>query len=112
MHKNLEMAVLDPGIRRADRMLVLLRRGTRFAAVGFYFVALVVGIALLKPAFRDGKAPAAPRVPVQVQTDVLRKGEDVATFAARHHLELGDLLALNPSIDSVKLPPGTKLRVG
>jgi hypothetical protein len=106
------MVFLDPGIRRADRMVVLLRQGTRFAAVGFYFVAVVVAIALLKPAFRDVEAPAAPRVPVQVQTDVIRKGESVATFAARHRLELGDLLALNPSIDSLKLPPGTKLRVG
>jgi LysM domain-containing protein len=93
-------------------MVVLRRQGTRFAAVGFYFVAVVVAIALLKPAFRDVEAPAAPRVPVQVQTDVIRKGESVATFAARHRLELGDLLALNPSIDSLKLPPGTKLRVG
>jgi hypothetical protein len=106
------MVFLDPGIRRADRMVVLRRQGTRFAAVGFYFVAVVVAIALLKPAFRDVEAPAAPRVPVQVQTDVIRKGESVATFAARHRLELGDLLALNPSIDSLKLPPGTELRVG
>jgi LysM domain len=108
------MAVLDPGIRRADRLVVLLRQGTRFAALGFYLVALVVAIALIKPTFRDVKAPTARRVPVQVQvqTDVIRKGENVATFAARHHLELGDLLALNPSIDSLTLPPGTKLRVG
>jgi LysM domain len=42
---------------------------------------------------------------------VLRKGESVATFAARHRLELGDLLALNPSIESLSLPAGTKLRV-
>jgi hypothetical protein len=106
------MAVLDPGIRRADRLTELLRRGTRLAAFGFYVVALVVAIALLKPAFRDVSAPAKPPAPVQVQTDTIRKGETVATFAARHGLDLGDLLALNPSIDSLALPPGTKLRVG
>jgi hypothetical protein len=106
------MAVLDPGIRRNDRLTELLRRGTRFAALGFYLVALVVAIALVKPAFRDVKAPAAPPEPVQVQRDTIRKGETVASFAARHGLELGDLLALNPRIDSLSLPPGTKLRVG
>ncbi len=106
------MAVLDPGIRRTDRLTELLRRGTRFAALGFYLVALIVAIALVKPAFRDVEAPAAPPEPVQAQTDVIRKGETVATFAARHRLQLGDLLALNPSIDSLSLPPGTKLRVG
>jgi LysM repeat protein len=106
------MAVLDPGIRRNDRLTELLRRGTRFAALGFYLVALVVAIALVKPAFRGVKAPAAPPEPVQVQRDTIRKGETVASFAARHGLELGDLLALNPRIDSLSLPPGTKLRVG
>jgi hypothetical protein len=35
----------------------------------------------------------------------------VATFAARHGLELGDLLALNPRVDSLALRPGTKLRI-
>jgi hypothetical protein len=105
------MAVLDPGIRRTDRLTELLRRGTRFAAVGFYLVALILSITLIKPAFREVRASAAPPEPVQVQTDVLRKGESVATFAARHRLELGDLLALNPSIESLSLPAGTKLRV-
>jgi flagellar biosynthesis/type III secretory pathway M-ring protein FliF/YscJ len=106
------MAVLDPGIRRADRLGDLLRRGTRFAVVGVYLVAFIVAIALIKPAFHDVRTPAAPPRPLQVHTDVLRKGETVATFAARHGLELGDLLALNPGIDSLSLPAGTKLRVG
>jgi hypothetical protein len=42
----------------------------------------------------------------------LRKGESVATLAARHGLDLGELLALNPRIDSLSLPAGTKLRIG
>jgi hypothetical protein len=36
----------------------------------------------------------------------------VATFAARHGLDLGQILALNPKIDSLTLPKGTKLRIG
>jgi hypothetical protein len=44
-----------------------------------------------------------PATPVVQQMDALRKGEAVATFAARHGLELGDLLALNPSIDSLTI---------
>jgi hypothetical protein len=106
------MAVLDPGIRRADRLGDLLRRGTRLAAVGLYLVAFIVAIALIKPAFHEANVQARPPTRIQVQTDVLRKGETVAAFAARHGLELGDLLALNPSIDSLSLPAGTKLRVG
>jgi hypothetical protein len=105
------MAVLDPGIRRSDRLTELLRNGTRFAALCFYLIALIVGIALIKPAFQDVQAPLVARTPVAVQTDALRKRETVATFAARHGLELGDLLALNPSIHSLSLPAGTKLRV-
>jgi LysM domain len=106
------MAVLDPGIRRADRLSELLRRGTRLAAVGLYLAAFVVAITLIKPAFQDVKATVAPPRPTTVQTDSIRKGETVATFAARHGLGIGDLLALNPSIDSLSLPAGTALRVG
>ena len=106
------MAVLDPGIRRADRLSDLLRRGTRLAAVGLYLVAFVIAIALIKPALQDVKVTAASPRPTQVQTDAIRKGETVAAFAARHGLGIGDLLALNPSIDSLSLPVGTALRVG
>lgn len=75
---------------------------------------MIVAILLVRPAFRDVHVPPAvvPAAPVVRQTDALRKGETVATFAARHGLELGDLLALNPSIDSLTLKAGTTLRVG
>lgn len=79
-----------------------------------YSAAVIVAILLVRPAFRDVQAPTVvgPAAPVVQQTDVLHKGETVATFAARHGLELGDLLALNPSIDSLTLKAGTTLRVG
>jgi LysM repeat protein len=106
------MATIDPGIRRHD-LDRLLRRSTRLTAVAAYTTALAVGLMAARPAFRD--APAQPSVapsPASAKTDVLRKGESVATFAARHGLDLGELLALNPRVDSLSLPAGTKLRIG
>ena len=49
--------------------------------------------------------------PAAILKDKLRKGESIATFAARHRLSLGDLLALNPDIDSLAAKRGTELRV-
>ena len=46
------------------------------------------------------------------ERDAIRRGESVATFAARHGLDLGELLALNPRVNSLKLRAGTKLRIG
>jgi hypothetical protein len=108
------MAAIDPTVRNTTRLPHLLRRTTRLIAVACYTVAVIVAILLVRPAFRDVQAPTvvAPAAPVAEQMDALRKGETVATFAARHGLELGDLLALNPSIDSLTLRAGTKLRVG
>jgi LysM domain len=107
------MAAIEPAVRKADRVTELLPRATRLVAVGCYVAAVIVAVLLARPAFRDVQGPAAevPAAPVVQQTDALRKGETVATFAARHGLELGDLLALNPSIDSLTLKTGTKLRV-
>ena len=66
----------------------------------------------MRPAFRDAPIPPrAPHEPAAPQTDKLRKGESIATFAARHGLALGDLLALNPEIDSLAAKRGTELRV-
>ena len=53
----------------------------------------------------------APK-PSPPRTDTILKGESVATFAARHGLDLGEVLALNPSVNSLSLPAGTKLRIG
>jgi hypothetical protein len=109
------MAAIEPGLRTTQRTEDLLRRTARITAVAFYFVAVIVALVLVRPAFRSApnvgspivSEPSAPR-----ETDVIRKHETVATFAARHGLELGDLLALNPRVNSLALPPGTKLRVG
>jgi hypothetical protein len=108
------MAAIDPGLRRENALDDLLRRGTRLAAVAFYVTALLVALMLVQPAFRGAPAMlvAAPAAPTAPLTDTIRKGETVATFAARHGLGLGDLLALNPKIDSLALKPGTKLRIG
>jgi LysM repeat protein len=106
------MAAIDPGIRRSTDLDALLRQGARLAAVAVYVTAFVVALVLLRPAFRDTPAPALEPAAVQIPaTDKVRKGESVATFAARHGLELGDLLALNPRVDSLALRPGTKLRI-
>jgi hypothetical protein len=106
------MSAVDPGIRRTAGGDSLIRQGTRLAAVAFYVTALVVALMLVRPAFRDTPAPALEPAAVQLpEKDTIRKGESVATFAARHGLELGDLLALNPRVDSLALRPGTKLRV-
>jgi hypothetical protein len=108
------MAAIDPAVRNTKRLTDLLQHTTRLIAVACYAVAVIVAILLVRPAFRDVQVPNAvvPAPPVVQQTDSLRKGETVATFAARHGLELGDLLALNPSIDSLTLKAGTTLRVG
>jgi LysM repeat protein len=106
------MTTIDPGLRRheLDR---LLRKSARLTAVGAYATAVVLGFVAVRPAFEH--RPAVPtvaprRAPARV--DVVRKGENVATFAARHGLDLGELLALNPQVDSLKAKPGTKLRIG
>ena len=108
------MAAIEPAVRDAERLTDLLRHGTRLVVLACYVAALIVAVLLVRPAFRDVEAPVAvvAATPVVQQTDVLRKHETVASFAARHGLELGDLLALNPSIDSLTLPSGTKLRIG
>jgi LysM repeat protein len=106
------MAAIDPGIRRSTDLDTRLRQGARLAAVAVYVTALVVSLVLLRPAFGDAPAPVLEPAAVQIPaTDKVRKGESVATFAARHGLELGDLLALNPRVDSLALRPGTKLRI-
>src|SRR5215211_2793312 len=102
------MAAIEPGLRSTERLETLLRRGTRIAVLAFYVTALV----LVRPAFRDVTAPAVAPKPAPPRTDVVLKGESVATFAARHGLDLGELLALNPSVNSLSLPAGTKLRIG
>jgi hypothetical protein len=109
------MAAIEPRLRTTQRMDGLLRRSTRIAVVAFYFTAVVVAFLLVRPAFRsapDVSAPIVSKASTTRETDVIRKHETVATFAARHGLELGDLLALNPRVNSLSLPPGTKLRVG
>ena len=106
------MSAIDPGIQPNAPVDELLRRSTRLAALFFYVAALFVAIVLVRPAFRDAPMPAlAPDEPAAPQTDKLRKGESIATFAARHGLALGDLLALNPEIDSLAAKRGTELRV-
>lgn len=107
------MAAIDPGIRPPDPLEALFRRGTRLTVVALYVTAAVVGLLLVRPAFHDEAGPVvAPPQTVVPQVDKIRKGESVATFAARHGLDLGELLALNPRVDSLSLPPGTKLRTG
>jgi hypothetical protein len=108
------MAAVDPGIARSRDLEGLIRRGMRLAAVACYCAAILVAFLLVRPAFREAPAPVVEPVQQQLAptTDKIRKGESVATFAARHGLELGDLLALNPKIDSLSLRPGTELRIG
>ena len=106
------MAAIDPGIRNTEQVEMLLRRATRVAVVAFYVTALVVASLLVRPAFRDVAAPAVAPKPAPPRTDHILKGESVATFAARHGLDLGEALALNPSVNSLSLPAGTKLRIG
>jgi hypothetical protein len=106
------MAAIEPGLRSTERFETLLRCGTRIAVVIFYVTALVVALLLVRPAFRDVTAPAPAPKPAPPRADVLLKGESVANFAARHGLDLGELLALNPSVNSLSLPAGTKLRIG
>ena len=110
--KKKAMATVEPGIRRPD-LDDFFRRSTRLGAVAAYITALAIGVVAVRPAFDD--RPALPVVkphPAAPQIDALRKGESVATFAGRHGLDLGELLALNPKIDSLTLPAGTKLRIG
>jgi LysM domain len=105
------MSAIDPGIRRTAGVDTLFRQGTRLAAVAFYVTALIVALMLVRPAFRDTPVPAVEPAAAQVPaTDKVRRGESVATFAARHGLGLADLLALNPRINALALRPGTKLR--
>jgi LysM repeat protein len=106
------MAAIDPGIRSTERLETLLRQGIRIAVVVFYVTAVVVALLLVRPAFRDVAVAVVTPKPAPPQTDVIRKRESVATFAARHGLDLGELLALNPKVNSLSLPAGTKLRVG
>jgi hypothetical protein len=107
------MAAIDPGLRRTADLDAFLRQGTRLVVVALYVTAFVVAVVLVRPAFRDTPAPAlAPAAAAPVQTmDKIRKGESVSTFAARHGLGLGDLLALNPRVDSLALRAGTRLRI-
>jgi LysM repeat protein len=113
VHQNQTMAAIEPGFRRDERVDSLLRQSTRLAVVAVYFTAAAVALVLVSPAFRDtGAAVVTPPPAAAQKTDVIRKGESVATFAARHGLDLGELLALNPKIDSLTLPSGTKLRIG
>jgi hypothetical protein len=106
------MAAIEPGLRSTERLETLLRCGTRIAVVFFYVTALVVALLLVRPAFRDVATPAVAPEPAPPRTDLVLKGESVATFAARHGLDLGEVLALNPSVNSLSLPAGTKLRIG
>ena len=106
------MAAIDPGIRNTHQVETLLRQGTRIAVIAFYVTALVVALLLVRPAFRDVAAPVVAPKPPPPRTDTILKGESVATFAARHGLDLGEVLTLNPSVNSLSLPAGTKLRIG
>ena len=106
------MAAIDPGIRSTERLETLLRRGTRTVVVACYVAALVMALLLVRPAFRDVAVPAVAPKPAPPRTAVVLKGESVSTFAARHGLDLGEILALNPSLNSLSVPAGTKLRIG
>lgn len=106
------MTTIDPGIRR-PALDGLLRRSARLTAVAAYTTAVVLGLIAVRPAFQhETTVPIAPPRPAPARTDVVRKGESVAIFAARHGLDLGELLALNPKVDSLELKAGTKLRIG
>jgi LysM domain len=106
------MAAIDPGLRSAERLETLLRLGTRIAVVACYATALIVALLLVRPAFRDVTVPAVAPKPAPPRTAVILKGESVSTFAARHGLDLGEILALNPSLNSLSVPAGTRLRIG
>ena len=106
------MAAIDPGIRSTERLESLLRLGTRIVVVACYVTALVVALLLVRPAFRDVAVPATAPEPAPPRTAAILKGESVSTFAARHGLDLGEILALNPSLNSLSVPAGTKLRIG
>jgi hypothetical protein len=107
------MSAIDPGLRIKSGVDELVRRGTRLAAAVFYVTALVVALLLVRPAFQDAPEQAIrPSALAAPLTDKIRKGESVATFAARHGLALGDLLALNPEIDTLAVKRGTELRIG
>jgi LysM domain-containing protein len=106
------MAAIDPGIRSTERVETLLRLGTRIAVVACYVTALVVALLLVRPAFQDVAAHSVAPKPAAPRTAVVLKGESVSTFAARHGLDLGEILALNPSLNSLSVPAGTKLRIG
>jgi LysM repeat protein len=106
------VAAIEPGVRQRSDLDDFIRRSTRLAAAALYLAALIVALVLVRPAFEAKPTPAVqPSEPVVALTDSIRKGESVATFAARHGLDLGELLALNPKVDSLALRPGTKLRV-
>ena len=107
------MAAIDPGIRRRGDFDEFLRGTARVTVLVAYLTAAIVAFVLVRPAFRDDDAPvvSAPER-AAAAVDRLQKGESVATFAARHGLDLGELLALNPKVDSLRLPPGTKPRIG
>jgi LysM domain len=106
------MATIDPAVRGHD-VERLLRRSTRVAAVAAYGIAVVLGLIVARPAFNGSRPAPVVERPVQapVATDAVRKGENAADFAARHGLDLGELLALNPKVDSLFVKPGTRLRV-
>jgi hypothetical protein len=106
------MAAIDPGMRAHARSEAYLRKLTRLTVVAAYVTAAIVGLILVRPAFVDSGAPSIviPE-PTPAATDVLRKHESVATFAARHGLDLADVLTLNPKLNSLDLPAGTRLRI-
>jgi LysM repeat protein len=109
------MAAIEPGLRTTQRIDDLLRQATRLGVVVFYFAAVTVAFMLVRPAFGNAPDVSSPFVSnpsALPRIDAIRKHETVATFAARHGLDLGDLLALNPRVNTLSLPPGTKLRVG
>jgi LysM repeat protein len=109
------MAAIEPRLRTTQRTEGLLRQATRIGVLAFYVVAVIVAFLLVRPAFRSAPDVGAPFVSTPSappKIDAIRKHETVASFAARHGLELGDLLALNPRVNSLSLRPGTKLRVG
>jgi LysM repeat protein len=107
------LSAIDPGIQNSTEEEALIRRVARVAAAALYLSAFVIALVLLRPAFRDAPAPTLqPRATPTPLTDTIRQGESVATFAARHGLDLGELLALNPKVDSLSLKAGTELRIG
>ena len=107
------MSAIRPGTDGNPALDPLLKQGTRVAALGSYVVALLVAVVLVRPAFEETPTPSVPPSSSSAPlTDALRKGETVATFAARHGLALGDLLALNPKLDTLSLEQGTELRIG